>query len=128
MRDCCHWKGAKKFSFLFVSSVEHLPRTYGRMTRALSMKSIRAKEASRATHSCRQGQHNALVAVQEQLGPDERLFAFLDDIYMTSGPNKVVPTFNILRRELWTHARIQIHLGRPKSGTKVEGNHQVAAH
>ena len=36
--------------------------------------------------------------------------------------------FNILRRELWTHARIQIHLGRPKSGTKVEGNYQVGTH
>ena len=52
-------------------------------------------------------QHSALVAVQEQLGPDERLFAFLDDINVTSSPNRVVP-FNILRRELWTDARIQI--------------------
>ena len=34
------------------------------------------------------GQHSALVAVQEQLGPDERLFAFLDDTYVTSSPNK----------------------------------------
>ena len=40
------------------------------------------------------GQHSVLVAVQEQLSPDERLFAFLDP------------------EELWTHARIQIHLGK----------------
>ena len=58
------------------------------------------------------GQHNALVAVQQQLGHDERMFAFLDDIYVTSRPDRVVPIFNILRRELWTHARIQIHLGK----------------
>ena len=56
------------------------------------------------------GQHSALVAMQEQLGPDERLFAFLDDIHVPSSPNRVVPIFNILRREFWTHARIQIHL------------------
>ena len=58
------------------------------------------------------GQHNALVAVQHQLEQDERMFAFLDDIYVTARPDRVVPIFNLLRRELWTHARIQIHLGK----------------
>ena len=53
-----------------------------------------------------------LVAVQQQLRHDERLFAFLDDIYVISRPDKVVPIFNVLRRELWTHALIQIHLGK----------------
>ena len=60
------------------------------------------------------GQPNAWVAVQQQLGHDERLFAFLDDIYVTSRLDRVVPIFNVLRRELWTHARIQIHLGKTK--------------
>ena len=59
------------------------------------------------------GQHSAFVAVQEQLGPDERLFAFLDDIYVTSSPNRVVPIFNILRiGNCGRHARIQVHLGK----------------
>ena len=34
------------------------------------------------------GQHNALVAVQQQLGHDERMFAFLDDINVTSRPDR----------------------------------------
>ena len=42
---------------------------------------------------------SAALAVQEQLGADERLFAFLDDIHVTSSPNRLVPIFNILRRE-----------------------------
>ena len=58
------------------------------------------------------GQHPALVAVQRQLGPNERLLAFLDDIYARCSPDRVIPVFNLLRRELWCHSRIQIHLGK----------------
>ena len=52
------WKGAEKRCPLFDSSMEQFPLT---MPALFSL-----------------GQHSALVAVQEQLSPDERLFAFLD--------------------------------------------------
>ena len=44
------------------------------------------------------GQHHALCAVQSKLRLDERLFAFLDDIYVVCS--------------LWRHSRIQIHAGK----------------
>ena len=37
------------------------------------------------------GQHEALQAVSRQFRPNERLFAFLDDVYLTSKPDRVVP-------------------------------------
>ena len=62
------------------------------------------------------GQHLALVAVHRQLGPNERSHAFLDDVYARCSPDRVIPIFNLLRRELWYHSRIQIHLGRWNQG------------
>ena len=35
------------------------------------------------------GQHGALQAAQEQLRPQERLMAFLDDVYMVSQAERV---------------------------------------
>ena len=58
------------------------------------------------------GQHNALVAAQQQLGHDERMFAFLDDIYVTSRLDRVVPS-----RSIW---------GKPKCGTKQGSDKLVA--
>ena len=78
------WKGPRSVA-LCSTVLEHLP-LISRMTWALSTKSTgRRWRAGRRIHAgtLQLGQHGALVAVQEQLGPDERLFAFLDDVDVT---------------------------------------------
>ena len=52
------------------------------------------------------GQHAAL------LHRDERLFAFLDDIYVVSKPERVGEVHSVLERELWVHAKIRVHSGK----------------
>ena len=58
------------------------------------------------------GQHAALEAVRRRLRVDERLFAFLDDIYVTTTPGRVGTVHNILQQELYRHSRIHIHVGK----------------
>ena len=58
------------------------------------------------------GQHAALVAVQGRLQQDERIFAFLDDIYTTSDPDRVGAVYAILQEELHHHCGIRIHTGK----------------
>ena len=64
------------------------------------------------------GQHNALVTLQLRLSPHERLFAFLDDIYVVCSPDRVLPIFQALEIELWVHSRIQIHQGKTQLWNK----------
>ena len=58
------------------------------------------------------GLHVALVAVQAGLLPSERLFAFLDDIFVVCSPDRVADVHASLQAELWRHARIQVHQGK----------------
>ena len=58
------------------------------------------------------GQHAALVAVAERLEVGERLFAFLDDLYVISSPERSVEVHNLLREELWRHSKISLHQGK----------------
>ena len=58
------------------------------------------------------GQHAALEAVRARLLPGERLFAFLDDVYVVTTPDRVGFVHNILQEELYRHARIRIHVGK----------------
>ena len=60
------------------------------------------------------GQHEALQAVSRQLRPNERLFAFLDDIYLTTKPDRVGAGYAILEQELRVHACIRVHTGKTK--------------
>ena len=46
------------------------------------------------------GQHRALVAVQSKLNEDEKLFAFLDDVYVICRPTRVQEVFQLLETEL----------------------------
>ena len=64
------------------------------------------------------GQHAALSAVASRLEKGERLFAFLDDLYVLCDPTRVLDVYAILQQELSRHAGIQIHQGRRKSGTR----------
>ena len=60
------------------------------------------------------GQHAALMAVAAKLREGERLLAFLDDLYIVTSPDRTVEIHNILREELWRHARISVHQGKTR--------------
>ena len=58
------------------------------------------------------GQHAALAAANARLEGGERLFAYLDDIYVICSPRRVLEVHRVLQEELWAHARIRIHHGK----------------
>ena len=58
------------------------------------------------------GQHRALEAINARLRSGERMFAFLDDIYVVSKPDRVAEIYGIIEEELWRHARIRVHIGK----------------
>ena len=60
------------------------------------------------------GQHAALHAVQGRLEAGERLFAFLDDIWVVTAPDSVGPAYTAIREALWEHSRIRVHVGKTK--------------
>ena len=60
------------------------------------------------------GQHRALVQVQADLREGERLFAFLDDIYVVCSPERVGAVYESLEHALRTKVVINIHLGKTK--------------
>ena len=50
------------------------------------------------------GQHDTLVAIQARLIPEERLFAFLDDIFVWSPfPNRMATVHTTMQEELLAH-------------------------
>ena len=53
------------------------------------------------------GQHRAMVAVQASLFEGERLFAFLDDIYIVCAPSRVGEVYMLLQRHLLERTGIQ---------------------
>ena len=57
------------------------------------------------------GQHAALKAVQEGL-QGERLFAFLDDIYVVTSPERVGEVYALLSTHLLRCSSIRIHVGK----------------
>ena len=60
-------------------------------------------------------QHRALKAAWERLSSHDQLLAFLRDIHVVGRLRRVVDIHNILRAQLWHHARIQIHQGEPQA-------------
>ena len=58
------------------------------------------------------GQHSALQPVQHSLRPNERLLAFLDDLYVVSKPDRVGAIYRIVQESLWAHAGIRVHGGK----------------
>ena len=74
------------------------------------------------------GQHQALLAVQSQLLPNERLMAFHGDVYAVSEPERTCKLHNILRQELWDYSRIQINAEKTQiwnRGGHVPTDHDV---
>ena len=60
------------------------------------------------------GQHGALRAIAERLLPGEKLFAYLDDLYVVCQPDRVGDVHTIIGQELWRHAKISVHHGKTK--------------
>ena len=62
---------------------------------------------TRGGRGARRSPHaHAFIEAQARLFGDEKLCAFLDDIYITSLPGRATEA-----QELWTHAGIHLHLG-----------------
>ena len=65
----------------------------------------------------------ALVHVSEELLDSERLYAFMDDVCVCCGPDRVADIHQLLGREMW--ARIQLHQGKTqfwnRGGTAPHG-------
>ena len=62
------------------------------------------------------GQHRALLANQERLLNGEKVFAFLDDIYVVCARERVGDVYAIIEEELFAHARISVHPGVESRG------------
>ena len=70
------------------------------------------------------GQHAALEAVQRHLRQNEKMFAYLDDIYILTTPDRVGEVYYLLQDALFLHAHIRLHSGKTqvwnKSGTRPQ--------
>ena len=60
------------------------------------------------------GQHHALDTVSRSLREDEKLLAYLDDIYFCTEPNGVGEVYTVVQEALQTHAGISIRGGKTK--------------
>ena len=60
------------------------------------------------------GQHPALVDLEQSLQADEKIYAFLDDIYITCQPHRVRVLFDLLCACFWNHSRIRVHHGKTR--------------
>ena len=60
------------------------------------------------------GQHPALVEVQRQLVQGEHLFAYLDDIYVVTEPERVRTVLTLVENALLAWAGISIHQEKTK--------------
>ena len=76
--------------------------------------------------------HQALVALQPELRPEERSLAFLDDLYLTAQPDRIQPLFQAASRCLYERARISLNhakntcVERSRSGAARPGGHQCS--
>ena len=70
------------------------------------------------------GQHAAFEAVQRHLRDNEKMFVYLDDIYILTTPDRVGEVYYLLQDALFLHAHIRLHSGKTqvwnKSGTRPQ--------
>ena len=60
------------------------------------------------------GLHKSLISVSDRLLASERIFAFLDDIYLVCHPERVEAVCEIVRQEFRRQANIDIHSVKTK--------------
>ena len=66
------------------------------------------------------GQHAALQSAAAQLGPDETLLAYLDDVYVLCRPERACEAFRVVSAALRDHAGVEAN----KCGTAEGWNRQ----
>ena len=60
------------------------------------------------------GQHDSLVAASASLQPPERLAAFLDDLYVVTGPDRTAPLLHVVTGEVERGAGVEANLGKTR--------------
>ena len=60
------------------------------------------------------GQHAALEEVSGHLLPNERLFSFLDDIYVLCRPDRATAVYKLVETALLKHTGISCNLGKTR--------------
>ena len=74
--------------------------------------------------------HQALVARQPELRPEERSLAFLDDLYLTAQPDRIQPLFQAASRCLYERARISLNHAKTRvwnaAAVEPPGGHQYS--
>ena len=60
------------------------------------------------------GIHDSLCEVRNRLRLDDTLFAYLDDVYVSSPPNRTRDGYNLLEQQLLAGAGIQLHTGKTR--------------
>ena len=60
------------------------------------------------------GQHPALQQVNGILQPGESIFAFLDDVYVVTTPDRARFLFNAVRDALQAHCGISVNMGKTR--------------
>ena len=60
------------------------------------------------------GQHDSLVAASASLRPDERLAAFLDDLYVVTVPERAAPLLRVITGEVERGAGVEANLGKTR--------------
>ena len=60
------------------------------------------------------GQHGALVSIHGMMREGERLFAFLDDLYVVTVPDRIGAMFAVVQEYMRRDANIRVHLGKIK--------------
>ena len=58
------------------------------------------------------GQHSGLEATHRQLRVNVKLFAYLDDVYIASKPNRAGAVYTSVEENLYGYAHIRIHMGK----------------
>ena len=60
------------------------------------------------------GQHDSLGAASASLRPDERLAAFLDDLYVVTVPERAAPLLRVVTGEVERGAGVEADLGKTR--------------
>ena len=99
-----------------------LPDTCGKTKRGTSMKFANTKGANRGTLSCPSFSlaiHNVLNEAKQEMLDVEELFAFLDDVYIVSSPERTRHLYNLVTEKLWFVAGQQLHTGKTRCWNQI---------
>ena len=66
-------------------------------------------------------QHDALVEADALLEPGERLFSFLDDLYLTTTKPRAQEAFQVVADSVQRHAGVQTNFGKLKAWSRAGG-------